>query len=116
MNLGHLGDVIGRSQLTGWRSVALFLAFSGSLVFDELFEIAHPPFVAWQQYVPSQLHWMQLFPAWSYLLSLTVGVATVWTAFLTAHRRHLTLTLYRRTSRLYRRHFVKTIVPTWLFS
>lgn len=116
MNLGHIGDVMGRSQLTGWRSIAVGVAFSGSLVFDELFEIAHPPYVAWQPFVPSQLHWMQSVPAWLYLVSLTIGTVSVTIAFLTAHRRHVTLTVYRRISRLYRRHFMSTALPPWLFS
>jgi hypothetical protein len=116
MNLGHLGEIVGRSQLTGWRSVALFVAFSGSLVFDELFDITHPPYVVWQPYVPSQLHWMQLFPAWSYLLSLTLGIATVLIAYFTARRRRLTLTFYRRMSRLFRPLFARSTLPRWLFS
>jgi hypothetical protein len=116
MNLGHLGDIIGQSQLTGWRSVALFLSFSGTLIFDELFEITHPPLVAWQPYVPSQLKWMLLFPAWSYLVSLTLGVGAVGVAYLTSYRRRLTLTVYRKISRLFRPRFARSTLPAWLFS
>jgi hypothetical protein len=95
--------------------VGLRATFSGSLIFNQLFDISHPPVAAWYAYVPVQLGWMQAVPMWAYLLNLTIGMTIVVVAYLRAPRRRLTLTLRRKTSRAVRSLLANQMMPSWLF-
>ncbi len=116
MNLRQLRDLVVGSVLRGWQSVGLLVTFSLSVGFSQLFEIAHPPFSAWQPYVPSELQWMQGLPFWTYLLSVAIATATVVARYLTSRRRRPILTLYRNVRRGYRSLRRPTTLPAWLFT
>ena len=116
MNIAHLGEVIGRSRLRGWRWRALFITFSGSVVFNELFDAANPPYVAWRPYVPTELAWFQSVPFWCDLLALTVGVSAAGVAYVTSYRRRLSKTVLRMIERTIRLVARQPGISTWLFS